>query len=158
MKSLREVNFIPFMEKAAKNVFETMLGLNVSLVDGSAGLQGGERVMGHVGVAGKVAGYICLTFSSEFSRFIAATMLGLDAEEIGHSEVTDVIGELCNMVGGNIKSRLCDLGFDCVLTIPSVTSGTDFRFQTLKEPIVAKCVFETESHLWQTDLFLKEQI
>jgi CheY-specific phosphatase CheX len=29
------------------------------------------------------------------------------------------------MVTGNLKSRLCDLGFNCALSIPSVMRGDD---------------------------------
>jgi len=51
-------------------------------------------------------------------------------DDIGSDEeVNDVIGEVCNMVGGDLKSRLCDAGFTSSLSIPSITYGESFRIQ-----------------------------
>jgi chemotaxis protein CheX len=51
-------------------------------------------------------------------------MLGLADEEIdGDEMVNDVMGEIANMVVGNLKSGLCDRGLTCVLTIPSIVRG-----------------------------------
>ena len=59
-------------------------------------------------------------------------MLGMQVEEIeDESEVHDVIGELSNMIAGDIKSRLCDIGLNCELSIPSTTSGTDFTIESM---------------------------
>jgi len=41
-----------------------------------------------------------------------------------------VIGELSNMIGGDLKSRLCDAGLPCQLSIPSITSGSDFKIES----------------------------
>jgi chemotaxis protein CheX len=57
-------------------------------------------------------------------------MLGLSVDDIGSDEeVNDVIGEVCNMVGGDLKSRLCDAGFTSSLSIPSISYGESFRIQ-----------------------------
>jgi chemotaxis protein CheX len=59
---------------------------------------------------------------------MAAAMLGMTVDDIGSDEeVHDVIGEVCNMVGGDLKSRPCDSGCTCALSIPSVTFGESFR-------------------------------
>ena len=57
-------------------------------------------------------------------------MLGLDPKDVeGDEMVNDSMGELGNIVVGHIKSRLCDRGMSCVLTIPSIVRGTQFSIE-----------------------------
>jgi chemotaxis protein CheX len=43
--------------------------------------------------------------------------------------VNDAVGEIANMVVGNLKSRLADRGLNCILTIPSIVRGNNFRIE-----------------------------
>jgi chemotaxis protein CheX len=52
-------------------------------------------------------------------------MLGKDVEEVG-SEISDAIGEVCNMVAGNFKNKIPRLGDGCMLSPPSVIAGADY--------------------------------
>ena len=57
-------------------------------------------------------------------------MLGITEAEVDSGEmVTDAIGELSNMVVGYVKSRLCNSGLPCVLTIPSVVRGQQLSIE-----------------------------
>ena len=57
-------------------------------------------------------------------------MLGISESEVDAGEmVTDAIGELSNMVAGYVKSRLCDSGLPCTLTIPSVVRGQELSVE-----------------------------
>jgi len=38
-----------------------------------------------------------------------------------------VAGELCNMVTGGLKSRLCDTGTPCALSTPSIIRGDSYE-------------------------------
>ena len=51
------------------------------------------------------------------------------AEIDGEEMVNDSMGELGNIVVGHIKSRLCDRGMPCVLTIPSIVRGSQFTIE-----------------------------
>jgi flagellar motor switch protein FliN len=67
-----------------------------------------------------------------FSREMAAEMLGMEVEEIeGDEEIRDMLGEMGNIVGGNLKSAFTDAGLMCALSTPSFTSGTDFKIEAL---------------------------
>lgn len=77
-----------------------------------------------VGFAGDTNGVIYLRASAPFARTLAMRMLGLGEAEIeGDEMVNDVMGELGNMIVGGVKSRLCDSGHPCVLTIPTIVRG-----------------------------------
>jgi chemotaxis protein CheX len=88
--------------------------------------RGGEEmlVVGSVGFIGDANGILHVYLRSSFARTLACRMLNLEAAQRAEDDlVNDVIGELTNMVGGAVKSRLCDSGVACVLTIPSVIRG-----------------------------------
>ena len=86
---------------------------------------GKERlVAGSVGFVGDVNVVIYVYVKASFACLLACRMLGLEEAQLPEDDiVNDVVGELTNMVGGSVKSRLCDSGVACVLTIPSVVRG-----------------------------------
>ena len=91
----------------------------------------GQHVVGTVGFAGAVMGNVSLFASLPFAREMTAAMLGMAVDDIdSEEEVHDVIGEVCNMVAGDLKSRLCDAGFSCSLSIPFITSGKSFKTES----------------------------
>jgi len=114
-------------------VFDMMLSMKLELSDDdSLSIVEGERIVGSVSLAGKVKGIIIFMVTEEFSRLITASMLGIEVEEVeGQDDVKDVIRELCNIVGGSLKSSFCDVGLTCELSPPSFTTGSDFRIESL---------------------------
>jgi chemotaxis protein CheX len=111
-------------------VFETMLSMKTATVaEFDPAKVAGERVTGSVGMAGEtVTGSIYLHVSAAFAVQATAAMLGMTPEEItGPAEVNDVIAEVTNMIGGGLKSWLCDAGASCALTTPAVIRGTSFE-------------------------------
>jgi CheY-specific phosphatase CheX len=113
---------------AIKEVFATMFSMEVVILNGEqVRIDGGSRIVGSVGFAGDVMGNVNIHVNGNFARLMTAAMLDMDVSEIeGEEEVHDVIGELCNMIGGDLKSRLCDSGLPCKLSIPSITCGNSF--------------------------------
>ena len=82
-------------------------------------------VAGSVGFVGDVNGMVYIYVHTPFARTLASRMLAMPEAEIeGDEMVNDVIGEMTNMVVGAVKSRLCDSGAACKLTIPSIVRGT----------------------------------
>jgi CheY-specific phosphatase CheX len=79
-----------------------------------------KGISGSIGLSGKVNGVVYTAFSPSLGQLVADKILGGSASE---QDVNDVIAELTNMFTGNLKSKLCDLGFNCTLTIPSVVRG-----------------------------------
>jgi chemotaxis protein CheX len=133
MGGIETIDLKGSVTKAVKGVFQTMLSMPLELED-PPNLQSvttGQHVVGTVGFAGAVMGNVSIFVSRQFAREMTAAMLGMTVDDIGSDEeVHDVIGEVCNMVGGDLKSRLCDAGFTCSLSIPSVTFGESFRTES----------------------------
>jgi chemotaxis protein CheX len=91
---------------------------------------GDAIVAASVGFTGEVNGIIYAYVTASYAIDLASRMLGLRRAEIeGDEMVNDVMGELSNMIVGSVKSRLCDSGSTCVLTIPSIVRGQNFTLQ-----------------------------
>ena len=105
------------------NVFETMLALPVSIVN--PGLLPATRVSGAVGIAGEhVNGTVYIHLPETLSREAARAMLqNTTGQAASDNDVHDMVGELENMIGGGLKSKLCDADVFCAMSTPSVIRG-----------------------------------
>ena len=133
------------VSKSMRDVFETMLSLDLQTLDDDmpAASALGARVVGSVSFVGPLMGGFNFYVSEAFSRFMTAAMLGMEAEELeGDEEVKDVVGEICNIVGGNLKSKFCDAGLKCELTTPSFTTGNDFKIESRHMITYERMAFE----------------
>jgi chemotaxis protein CheX len=124
--------------RAVADVFHTMLNRSVTLVVPESGATpapaspaaalNGPQVVGSVGFLGQANGIIYLCFDEPSAKLFTGEMLCLDqaeVEELGSDAVKDAVGELTNMVVGSFKNSLCDCGYPCTLTIPSILRGSD---------------------------------
>ena len=90
-----------------------------------------ERIVGSVSFVGPLTGSLQICVGRNFSRQMTSAMLGMEEEEIeGEDDIKDVISELCNIISGNIKSKLCDADMTCELSTPSFTRGNNFIIET----------------------------
>ena len=141
------------------DVFDTMLSLPVEVVEEDT-FERPEagRLVGAVNFAGKVEGLFTIDVSDTFSRRMAAAMLGVEVDEIGHDdEIKDLIGEISNIVGGNLKSALTDAGFDCSISTPSITLGNHFTIESLNMDRFQRFVFGHEDHRVYVEVGLKSR-
>lgn len=127
MSEINKIDLKCFITNSVNKVFDTMLSMSVEFSDADF-VMDGERIVGSVSFAGKVMGVISINVGNTFAREMTAAMLGMETDEIeSDEEVFDVIGEVSNMIGGDLKSRFCDAGLDCQLSIPTTTSGSNFK-------------------------------
>ena len=76
---------------------------------------------GTVFISGQWNGLVSLTCSSLAAVRAAALMFDAEIEEVGRADVLDAVGELVNIVGGNLKGMLPS---PTGLSLPSVTDGS----------------------------------
>jgi len=129
-------------------LFDTMLSLEVDLSDREP-FQNTEdfRVMGAVDFAGGVHGSIQFQVSKTFGRMITAGMLGQELDEVQDIDsVKDVIGEMTNILGGNLKAAFCDTGLACQISTPSLTVGLDFNIEILNMDRYERFAFKLNDH------------
>ena len=72
-------------------------------------------------ISGGWQGVVTVELDEALARVLTTRMLDLPADEAaGDSDVTDAVGELVNMIGGNVKSMMPG---PSVLSLPSVAAG-----------------------------------
>ncbi len=81
-----------------------------------------REVSASVSITGSWHGHIVLNCSTQTSRHAAAALLAMDVAEVTGPDVVDAMGELANIVGGNLKSTL---PAQCSISLPHVVSGAD---------------------------------
>lgn len=157
MVDIEKLDVESFVTEAVTNVFDMMLSMKTeAFKPDSPPDTEGDRVVATVGFSGGLVGAICIQLKQDFARLITATMLGIELNDIeGIEEVKDVIGELGNMIGGSVKSRFCDADLRCVISIPSITHGSDFNISTLKGAKKKRFYFRHQQGISLVELYLK---
>jgi chemotaxis protein CheX len=119
--------FLATLNRYVPEVMQTMVGVTAQPGTGNDNAPQPSTlvgVTGSIGLSGKVNGMVYTAFSYDLAQCVAEKILGGTASD---QDVSDVIAELTNMITGNLKSQLCDLGYNCSLSIPSVVKGDDIR-------------------------------
>ena len=99
---------------------------------------------------------VSIHVGDKFSRQLAAEMLGMEIEELeGDEEVKDMMGELGNIIGGNLKSAFNDAGLACALSTPSFTTGTDFRIESFNMEKYERFAFRSDDNIVFVELGVK---
>jgi chemotaxis protein CheX len=95
---------------------------------------------GCVAVSGEWTGTVFLACDPELAAAAAEAMFAADPGTLSVDEVSDALGELTNMIGGNIKSLL---PAPSRLSVPSVAEGESYTVRIpgarLLEQVVLVC-------------------
>jgi flagellar motor switch protein FliN len=139
--------------------FDAMMAMSLEAVDdGAIGLDE-NRMVGAVHFGGEVVGVMSFNLTEGFARKVTAAMLGIEVDEIkSTAEIKDVIGELTNIVAGNLKTEFLDAGLTCVISTPSITSGSDFKIDPVDIAQPVNFTFRHEQDYVAVELCAKEDI
>lgn len=112
------------LARIAEDIWAAILGQQLRPYPGEPSFGADERVVtGIVQITGDFEGAVSVQLPEDAARASAAQMFAMEPDEISEEEVSDTVGELANMTGGNVKSTL---GGSCQLSLPSVTTGRDY--------------------------------
>ncbi|HSR13493.1 MAG TPA: chemotaxis protein CheX [Thermodesulfobacteriota bacterium] len=101
-------------------------------------------VSGVVGITGETEGSLCLTFSKPCILQIASRMLREEVTEVNET-VRDVVGELTNMISGDSRRRLQELGHTFQGAIPSVITGPSHEIHHVTKGPILSIPFQTQA-------------
>jgi CheY-specific phosphatase CheX len=87
-------------------------------------------MVGIIAVIGDVSWSLSLAFSSETAVRIAKKFAGFEIE-YDSADMADVVGELANVLAGDVVARLDELGIKAALSLPTVARVSDLK---LSEP------------------------
>jgi chemotaxis protein CheX len=120
----------PSLELAIREVFDLMLGCQLTVPQDAK--ENVLDVTSMVGLAGLPCGVMSIRCGRESAGLMASRMLGIDPDQIG-PELCDAVGEICNMVAGNFKNKISRMSEECMLSIPTVITGSAYRHHALAD-------------------------
>jgi chemotaxis protein CheX len=103
-----------------ESIFSSMLDLDVCSVD-IPWCHAEDRLTSFVDLRGDWNGFVSVECNWLQACQFAGKFLAMDTPEAVDENVRDVLGELANMIGGNIKSVI---SADASLSTPSVIDGS----------------------------------
>lgn len=119
-----DVKFINPFINATINVLETMAFMKVTA--GKPYLKKGNMAVGDVsgvlGLTGSANGTIAVTFEERCILAVVSDMFGETMSEL-NADIADAVGELTNMISGQARRELEEMGKTFKSAIPSVITG-----------------------------------
>ena len=112
------------IENVVKSIWESVIGaerLPVPTPELPAGSGGFQTAF--IQIAGAWEGAVVCISSVELVRRAAGAMFAMKPEELSTDLLHDALGELTNMIGGNLKALLPGPSFLC---LPAVVEGSDY--------------------------------
>jgi len=114
-----------YLSSIVVDVFHTMLDLDVE-PQGDGDVATAGSVTAAVHFAGEWRGVVLLQVSPELACVLCARLLRAETAPPFDDNVRDAMGELANMVAGNLKSVL---PFRVALSMPTVVEGSNYALR-----------------------------
>lgn len=131
--SVRHDKLVELITRATREVFGTMLALDVELVDAKLCAHGensgGGGVMSLIGFAGPWVGTGSFSCTPNMACRVANALLGSEHLAV-EEDVLDAIAEMTNMILGNVKTELEEIIGPMLLSVPTVIYGRNFTTRT----------------------------
>src|SRR5690348_16504260 len=127
------------LEQIVEAVFAAMLGLKLEEC-GTPWFPSTDRLSSAVHLSGDWNGTVLVECDACQACRFAGRFLSMDPPEAVDDVVRDVMGELANMIGGNLK---CVLTAGIRLSMPSVVDGGDYSLRVcgaeVQERLCLRC-------------------
>lgn len=135
-------------------IFEAMLGIGISPVDARR-TEDPKMVRAAVHFSGRWSCAIVLEVTPAQACFFAGRFLSTDVPADLDDNVRDVLGELSNMIAGNLKSAMAP---DAVLSMPEVIDGTDVSLRMYGSTAFTRQAFECEAGVFSVCVAVRERL
>lgn len=121
MSSLELVDLEDIANQTISTIFSEMVGMGAfRLPSEETAFPDVDQVVSTIDLAGTCPGIITVSSDRKLAFEVASIMMGTDPESLTNSDILDVIGELNNMIVGNLKTVMGNIGIECKLRTPSV--------------------------------------
>lgn len=143
--SLSEESIRSSIVEITKGVFSTMVMLDVAdeapLSEPVVSFH--ETMTSMVGLAGTYSGVLAIHSPKALALKITSNMLGMEVTDISE-DVNDAMGEIANMIGGDVKHIFSPKGADINLSIPTVIYGSDYVMESMSTAEALLMPFDCE--------------
>jgi chemotaxis protein CheX len=130
------------------DTFETMASIRLEPSD-VANMPRFEKgvLVGSVRFRGTAEGEVALAFSQGLAQMVVARQTGGNLDDQYPSDVIhDAIGEVVNVITGNLQSRLCDAGLPAEVELPQVAFKSTFASVTILGGSSDRFLFHQGTH------------
>lgn len=143
------------LTQIVESVFSAMFGLEASGF-GPLWFAGGDRLTAAVHLAGAWNGAVLIECERAQACRFAGRFLSIDTPASMDDVVRDVLGEIANMIGGNLKSALTK---GITISMPSVVDGSDYSMRVCGAEVRAQIGFQSdEGPFWVTVLAMRPRL
>lgn len=111
--------------KVTEDIWSSVLNLEVKMVPEISGTDR-KRVASFIQVMGAWEGSVILDCTEDLSKLFASKMFSIPVDEIGNEEILDALGELVNILAGNIRAFLPQ---PSQLSLPAAIDGWDYTLR-----------------------------
>lgn len=120
--------YVQHLDEAVDEVFSLMMGVPCTHVH-EPPAEERETISAVIGLAGAMSGACVLHSSERVALRMAEFLTGMTLTELD-ATVKDAVGEICNMIAGAWKGKLPALASGCMLSTPTVVTGTNYQLHT----------------------------
>ena len=111
--------------KGTKDVFSTMLMVELESETVCKSCTIESNLTSMIGLGGGIRGMLSIHCPASIATAITGSFLGMDVEEI-NEDVKDAVGEIANMIAGNLKVSYASIDTKIELAIPTSIIGDSF--------------------------------
>ena len=111
-------------------------------------------VSGIVGITGSEKGTVSITFDEGCILKIVSNMFGEEMQEINH-EISDAVGELTNMISGQARQEIEEIGKILHGAIPTVVTGKNHKLISMAKGPKIAIPFKTDAGNFAVEVCLK---
>ncbi len=135
----------PEIVKATQEVFDTMIMMTVEAKKAAAVSDSvfESNISTMLGLGGEIRGLLAIHFPEKVAVEITSSFLGMTVAELD-DDVQDAIGELANMVAGNLKNFFSANKIQTELAIPTIVVGKSYRTSGLAGADKVRVFFDSE--------------
>lgn len=112
--------------QGTQDVFSTMLMIDLAVAPPGKDIAIRSNVTSMIGLGNGLRGMLSVHCPAAVAKEITGALLGMEIDDLG-DDVKDAIGEIANMVAGNLKISFAGAGVDVELAIPTSVIGESFR-------------------------------
>lgn len=116
--------FTQSLDDAVAEVFRLMMGMRCDPID-QCPEEEREMISAVIGLAGAMSGICVLCGGQRIAMRMAEIFAGVSLQS-ANDTIKDAVGEVCNMVAGAWKAKLPSLASQCMLSTPTVITGTNY--------------------------------
>ena len=123
---LSSVTNTAVLDQSVEEVLGLMLGVPVTVAKDTAVESDSVILTAVIGLAGALSGAYTVLVPSEAAMQMTACMAGIEITTVDET-VIDGLGEITNMLAGAWKSKIASLNAACLLSVPTVVTGTQYE-------------------------------